>query len=312
MGKIIDLTNQQFGHLTVQERGPNKYGNKVAWYCQCDCGKICLITTNDLKQGKRTSCGCQKINRAKELGKNNLIDISNQKYGLLTVIKPTEKRSNSGEVIWECYCDCGNITYATKASLDKGDVKSCGCYRKMINQKNLLGQRFNKLLVVDYIYDKDNIPHILWNCQCDCGNKITVKPKNLLSGNTQSCGCLISKGEQKIMQILQQNNITFERQKSFSDCRFPDTNALAKFDFYLTDMNILIEYDGIQHFIATNNGWNTSKHLQEVKNKDSFKTKWCQQNNITLIRIPYLDYHKLNFNYIKEKINNENISIRFE
>jgi very-short-patch-repair endonuclease len=42
--------------------------------------------------------------------------------------------------------------------------------------------------------------------------------------------------------------ISFETQKSFDSCRFPSTNKLAKFDFYIKESNILIEYDGIQHF----------------------------------------------------------------
>jgi len=43
----------------------------------------------------------------------------------------------------------------------------------------------------------------------------------------------ISKGEEKIIDILQQNNIEYEYQKSFEDCYFDDTNKLAVFDFYI-------------------------------------------------------------------------------
>lgn len=36
--------------------------------------------------------------------------------------------------------------------------------------------------------------HAQWSCVCDCGNEITVRSKNLLSGNTKSCGCLKLEG----------------------------------------------------------------------------------------------------------------------
>lgn len=309
MGNFIDLTNQKYGALTVIQRGENKYG-RVAWICKCDCGNECHVTSNDLRTKKIVSCGCQKIKRITNLGIQNFKNIAGQKYGFLTVIEATEKRANKGEIIWKCKCDCGKDAFATKASLDKGDIKSCGCYRKMVNQKDLLNHQFNKLTVIEKIFRENETPHILWKCKCECGNLVITKSKNLLSGATQSCGCLISKGEQKIMQILQENNIPFEKQKTFNTCLFPDTKAYAKFDFYLPDFNILIEYDGIQHY-QENFGWNTQQSFKQLQSRDLFKSEWCKNNNILLIRIPYFDFDKINFNYIKEKID-ENISFGHE
>ena len=39
MGKMIDLTNKQFGKLTVIKRAPNK-NNRIIWECKCECGNI--------------------------------------------------------------------------------------------------------------------------------------------------------------------------------------------------------------------------------------------------------------------------------
>ena len=86
----------------------------------------------------------------------------------------------------------------------------------------------------------------MWRCKCDCGKEVIVQSSNLINGNTKSCGCLKeSAGELKIRELLTKNNIRFETQKTFETCRFTSTNALARFDFYLLDYNILIEYDGI-------------------------------------------------------------------
>jgi hypothetical protein len=48
---------------------------------------------------------------------------------------------------------------------------------------------------------------IYWECECSCGNKIIVRGESLKTGNTKSCGCVKSFGEQKISEILRKNNI---------------------------------------------------------------------------------------------------------
>lgn len=57
MSKLIDLTGQRFGRLTVIERAENK-GEQTAWRCKCDCGKIVDVRGGNLKSGHTTSCGC--------------------------------------------------------------------------------------------------------------------------------------------------------------------------------------------------------------------------------------------------------------
>ena len=47
----------------------------------------------------------------------------------------------------------------------------------------------------------------------------------------------------EIEKILIKNNLSFEKQKTFEKCRFPDSNYLAKFDFYVEN-KYLIEFDG--------------------------------------------------------------------
>lgn len=56
-----------------------------------------------------------------------MTDISGQKFGRLTAIKP-DGRYNSGNIKWLCLCDCGKYTHSDSSKLRKGGVKSCGCY----------------------------------------------------------------------------------------------------------------------------------------------------------------------------------------
>lgn len=57
--KIIDLTGQRFGRLTVTRReGSDPVSQQKLWLCACDCGGTALRTGNVLKRGGQSSCGC--------------------------------------------------------------------------------------------------------------------------------------------------------------------------------------------------------------------------------------------------------------
>ena len=301
----IDLTGQQFGELTVIKEGPHKYG-RVAWYCNCSCGKTDLLyTSNDLRMHKITSCGCKKLERIAELGKKSTHDLTGQIFGYLEVIEDSGLRGHDGSIYWTCKCKCGTIKNIIGYSLTSGDTKSCGCQKRFLcgerKVKDLTGQRFGKLVAQEKFFNDDpNLrDHTFWKCKCDCGNTKIINSRILLSGKTQSCGCLLSKGEMKIQQVLEQLNINFKSQKSFDSCRFP-SGHLAKFDFYLSDYNILIEYDGQQHF-EESYFFNTP--LEEIQSRDNFKNHWCEENQIPLIRIPYTDFNIIDTQYLKNKIN---------
>jgi len=64
MAKLIDLTGQMFGRLTVIGRGQNK-GVKPGWICVCECRKIKSFRGSDLTLGKVLSCGCLRNERVR-------------------------------------------------------------------------------------------------------------------------------------------------------------------------------------------------------------------------------------------------------
>ena len=102
--------------------------------------------------------------------------------------------------------------------------------------------------------------------------------------------CQNSKGEMKIKKYLMDNNIKYEPQKRFKDCR--DKKPLP-FDFYLPDYNMCIEFDGEQHFKPVrfyNMSWeHAEKAFQRTVNHDNIKNEYCKNNNIKLIRISYIN-----------------------
>lgn len=57
------------------------------------------------------------------------------------------------------------------------------------NFKDITGQRFNRLIAVEYV-GHGKFGNAIWRCVCDCGKTVNVDGKSLRSGNTKSCGCL--------------------------------------------------------------------------------------------------------------------------
>lgn len=222
------------------------------------------------------------------------VNLIGQTFNLLTVLDISSKRDHRGSILWKCQCQCGNITYASSTDLKSGHKKSCGCIQKKVaaeighrNLIDLTGQKFEKLTVISKNSNKktpNGSTKILWNCQCECGNTCIVDGASLKNGNTKSCGCIKSFGEQKIARMLQEANILYKKEKTFSNCPF-------RFDFFVENKYI-IEYDGKQHFIDSKWG-NTITTREEAEKKDQEKNNWCKKHNLPIIRIPYTIFNQL-------------------
>jgi len=125
-----DLTGLRFGRLVVTRLTDKRKGGRFVWECKCDCGNVIEAHSPSLLSGDRKSCGCLAKEACLRLEKNNTIDITGQRFGMLVAIRPTGKKkkgSTSSPAIWECRCDCGNIIEVQKKNLLRGSKKSCGC-----------------------------------------------------------------------------------------------------------------------------------------------------------------------------------------
>ena len=69
-------------------------------------------------------------------------------------------------------------------------------------------------------------------CKCECGEILPVKDNALLSGNTKSCGCITSLGENKIITILKENNYAFSHDAILPEF-LQETGHRYRFDFIL-------------------------------------------------------------------------------
>jgi len=285
--------------------GPNKIlmikrtkkNNAGQWMAEFEC-PFCKnhfeARINAVTSGDKKTCGCRK---------GNSKDITNQRFGRLVALYPTDKRTSSGIVFWHCKCDCGNEKDIRVTTLLNGGTLSCGCYRADLKANNLINQRFGNLIALENTKNKDNAGYFIWKCKCNCGNECYVNSRSLVSGNTKSCGLCnnISLMEDYIANILDKLKIEYIRQKTFENCRNPNTNFKLKFDFYIPRYNYCIEYDGEQHSKPIDY-FGGEYALNNTKFRDDIKTKYCQDNNIKLIRINYLEKELINEDFILNKL----------
>lgn len=218
-------------------------------------------------------------------------------YGYLTVLERVENDSH-GNAKWKCQCKCGNIIDVVGTQLRRGKTKSCGCYQKeqtaKSSLKDLTGQVIGNFTVLEYKMGYKGSGGAFWKCRCNlCGSEDNIIATSNIS-KQESCGCLFeSKGNRKIKQILEDNNINFVAEKRFNELKF-DSGKMARYDFYLPDYNCLIEYDGKQHYIQGNGIYDNPDKFKKTQEYDNIKNNWAKDNNYYLIRIPYTIYNNLN------------------
>lgn len=291
MGKLINEVGNRYGRLLVIK--PIKVNNRTLWECKCDCGNIINVSGTSLRTQNTKSCGCLQKDKAR----SNFIDLTGKKFGLLTVLyRDEDKPKGHGKpVFWICKCECGNIISIQGNHLKSGHTKSCGCYKpkKFINE---VGNIYGKLKVIEFIGTSLD-GKALWKCQCECGNEKITLGKSLRAGLVQSCGCLHSKGEQKIASILTKNKINFIQQYHTDECK-SNKNYYLYFDFYLPDYNLCIEYQGEQHYLNIDRGFFSKYNLEELQDRDNIKREFCKNKKIKLLEIPYWDFDKIDINYL--------------
>ena len=147
MGRKIDLTGQTFGKLTVLEEAQerNKSGS-VCWVCQCECGNIVTVSGDNLRRNHTKSCGCQK----KESAQKRVIDLTGQRFGMITVKQKAVNPYKNRHTYWLCDCDCGKTNILIDgANLKSGRTQSCGCINYSIGEQN-----------IEFLLKENNISYI--------------------------------------------------------------------------------------------------------------------------------------------------------
>lgn len=167
---------------------------------------------------------------------------------------------------------------------------------------DIIGPDKNILIIKDYppVYNSTCHRKCIFK-NLDTGVIFEGNISNVVSGFTYGLSLEHkSKGECKIYKILSEHNILFYQEYKFKELQLNKYSAL-RFDFYLPDYNCCIEYDGLQHF--ENHFQVPEEKYQHQLQNDKIKNNFCKQNNILLIRIPYWEYNKLDWEYLCQRIN---------
>jgi len=158
-------------------------------------------------------------------------------------------------------------------------------------------------IVHDFKYDYSKVIYVNHSTKikiiCPIHGEFEQTPHTHINGKSGCKKCTESKGERKIRKFLEKNNILYEKEKMFEGCK--NINLLL-FDFYLPEQNILIEFDGKQHYEIVEH-FGGEKGFKQRQINDEIKNKFARDNNIKLIRIPYFDYDNI------EKILDEQIKL---
>lgn len=108
----------------------------------------------------------------------------------------------------------------------------------------------------------------------------------------------LSIGEYRIKQYL---DLNFENVEYYREFIFKSLPSY-KFDFYIPEYNMCIEFDGIQHFEPVRRFGGYDSFIK-IQNRDKLKNEYCLDNNIKMVRISYKEIDNID-NILLEVLNN--------
>lgn len=118
-----------------------------------------------------------------------------ERFGRLVVLSRAPNRKKA--TYWKCRCDCGTEKEVARSALTSGSTSSCGCLsrekareRGQKKVKNILGNVYGRLTVVELVEGVRRGRQRVWRCRCECGNEIQTTGSLLRNGHSRSCGCL--------------------------------------------------------------------------------------------------------------------------
>ena len=297
----LNKTQEEF-IVELKEKYGDKYDYSKVVYKGCF-EKITLICpvhgpfkrqANDILIQKLEGCcpKCNKhnkVNKFIETGKNKLLIILSQKFNC-----PVSKIDFIDKLHIQMYCEKHGYYVKRKTALLQG--YGCEtCQEEKLNLEN--GKTFfRKAKEIHnnfYIYDENIYKGSFVKIPIICPKHGEFYQLPNMHIQKQGCPlCSTSKGELLVKRFLEENKIKFEQQKTFDEYKY---KRKLKFDFYLPEYNICIEYDGELHFFSNFKGVKTN--LEYTQARDKIKNEYCKRSNIQLIRIKYTEniINKLKF-----------------
>lgn len=225
----------------------------------------------------------------------------------------TEQLHDGSNMQVRVQCDYCGVEFSKRYyALINGRISGKDCCRKCsgkknsnaiskgrINENNCFAEKFPDLIKewhptkngnkTPFDYSYGSSLKVWWICHK--GHEYKMTPHGRTNQKSNCPQCNLSKGELRIAKSLNKLDIYYLREYTFDNLLSENGNCL-RFDFALfkkDKLSCLIEYDGEQHY----NPIYGEEKLELVNYRDNLKNKYCEENNIKLIRIPYWEFDNI-------------------
>ena len=296
------LTTEEFIKRAISVHG-NKYDYSKVKY-KNNHSKVIIVchkhgefkqTPHSHLQGKR----CNKCVGNKKLTTEEFIKRAISVHGNKYDYSKVKYKNNLILVIIICHKH-GEFKQEPGSHLQGRGCNKCGIEKSnnYNNKPKLTTEQFIKKAILVH-GNKYNYNKIIYNHSkkkviiiCHKHGEFEQTPNSHLLG--KGCNkCNESHGEKLIRKYLEEANIKFIQEKIFKNLDSIN-NGLLRFDFFLPDFNMCIEYDGQQHFNKKYfEKYYKNNKYETLKKNDRKKSRYCKKHEIKLIRIPYYRYNKI-------------------
>ena len=301
----------EFVEIKAKTDGNNK-GSKIL-VLKCNCGKTYNILLSKLTSDKGVLFGCEeckkeKFSSPKKYDYNFVKDVLYKNGYILIDEEYKGNNDNLNCINSDGYIVKVKFSYVINSYYNKNKSQYVFSYR--FNKDNYLYNinnyfKINNINCVALEVKEDGryseVPTVF--CKCKCGNIFYTNIYLIRNGKNRCniCNKYMSQIEYKVKEWLIENNIEFEEQKRFNNCKY---KRPLPFDFYIPKLNICIEVDGKQHNKFFRYDKNSRESLKLRKKRDNIKTEFCKKNNIKLIRINYNQIERNHKEYLDILYNN--------
>lgn len=266
----------------------NKKGTMIEFICHKHRNKG--IQFKDWSHFRTSKFGCSFC-----YGRNQTTEEIQRKISNKDVLLISEYKGNEKPI--KCRCKkCGN-EWSTKPKVlltNKAGCPKCGRIKssnsEMKTHKQFMIDMANANPNIDILSEYNGSKKPI-KCKCKiCGHIWETIPSRLLN---RSCGCSmcnVSNGELSLLLTLDELGISYVTQKKIDGCKYKRS---LMFDAFDVENNVAFEYNGEQHY--------DKRDMFKVQHeRDKAKYKFCEDNNIPIIIVPYWEFY-----HMKEFILNE-------
>jgi Zn finger protein HypA/HybF involved in hydrogenase expression len=278
-------------------RAKDKHGNKFSYNKESyvDIEKAFVIVCpnhGEFTQSPKTHikshgcprCGNNSASHKLSLTRQEFVDKTISVHGDKFIYDKVKYINNRTPIIITCKFH-GDFNQKPNYHLSGNGCPKCGGTSKLSLEGFI--DRSNLIHDFKYDYSKSELINSKKKVKIIClkhGEFMQSPSHHMMGSGCPTCN--ESKGEKLVAKILKEKSVNFVRQKRFKYCK---NKAVLPFDFYLPDLNVLIEFDGAQHFYP----WRLKDtevaklKLKKTQENDLIKTEFCKKNEIKLLRIRF-------------------------